>query len=271
MQPEMVVEQLSSADIPSNVSLSRAIGWPDTEAEWRVIHEAALVLGVRHEAQLIGQAALCLFEGAGSLAKMVVSPNARRRGIGAAILDAVLSEAASRSLPVLGLVATALGRPLYESRGFQARGGVSILIGAPRFDESYGDVPAAGDAEPLLSLERRFTGSSRAAVLRGRLRESNASAVHPDGFALASAHEFGARLGPVLAATEETARALTMSIFRAVAGPVRVDVPEACGTFRAWLLGLGLVEKGLNVEMARGGALPWDVPQRFALATQAFG
>ena len=62
-----------------------------------------------------------------------------------------------------------------------------------------------------------------------------------------------------------------MSIFRAVAGPVRVDVPAQRSAFRAWLLGLGLVEKGVNVEMARGGALPWDVPQRFALATQAFG
>ncbi|HEY5376965.1 MAG TPA: hypothetical protein VIK01_24960 [Polyangiaceae bacterium] len=80
-----------------------------------------------------------------------------------------------------------------------------------------------------------------------------------------------ARLGPVLADAEETARALTMSIFRAVGGPVRVDVPAEQRAFRAWLLGLGLVEKGVNVEMARGGALHWNTPRRFALATQAWG
>ena len=69
----------------------------------------------------------------------------------------------------------------------------------------------------------------------------------------------------------DAARALTMSIFRALGGPVRVDVPAEQSAFRAWLLGLGLVEKGVNVEMARGGVLPWNTPQRLALATQAWG
>jgi len=32
-----------------------------------------------------------------------------------------------------------------------------------------------------------------------------------------------------------------------------------------------LVEKGVHLEMARGGALPWCVPQRFGQATQAWG
>ena len=107
----LVVETLSTADIASNLRLCNSVGWPDTEAEWRVIHEAALVLGVRRDGQLLGQGALGLYPGAGSIAKMVVAPDARRNGIGAAILDALLNEAARRSLPVVGLVATALGRP----------------------------------------------------------------------------------------------------------------------------------------------------------------
>jgi GNAT superfamily N-acetyltransferase len=268
---ELVVETLSASDIPSNVGLCRSVGWPDTEAEWRVVHEAALVLGVRRAGQLIGQGALGLYEAAGSIAKMVVAPDARRQGIGAAILDALLSEAKDRSLQVVGLVATALGRPLYEPRGFEALGGVCILMGTPRLDGALKVAPPVSDEEQIFALERRFAGSARAAVLRGRLRESNATALLGGGFALATAHEFGARLGPVLADTEETARVLTLSIFRAVGGPVRVDVPAERGAFRAWLLDLGLVEKGVNVEMARGGGLPWNVPQRFALATQAWG
>src|SRR5450432_1185264 len=152
----LVVETLSTADIASNVRLCNSVGWPDTEAEWRVIHEAALVLGVRRDGQLLGQGALGLYPGAGSIAKMVVAPDARRNGIGAAILDALLNEAARRSLPVVGLVATALGRPLYESRGFEALGGVGILMGTPRLDEALTIAPPVNEAEQILELERRF-------------------------------------------------------------------------------------------------------------------
>ncbi|HEX3853114.1 MAG TPA: GNAT family N-acetyltransferase [Polyangiaceae bacterium] len=267
----LVVETLSARDIPHNLALCHAVGWPDTEAEWRVIYEAALVLGVRREGQLVGQVALGLYAGAGCLAKMVVSPSARRAGIGAAILDSALREATDRLLPVLGLVATALGRPLYESRGFEALGGVCILMGTPKLDEPSQPLPAVGALEQILAIERRFMASAREAVLRGRLRESSVSALHPEGFALATRHESGTRVGPISAAEEPTARALAMAIFRAAPGPVRVDVPAQRSAFRAWLQGLGLIEKGVNVEMARGGKLPWNVPQRFALATQAWG
>jgi GNAT superfamily N-acetyltransferase len=267
----LVVDTLTAADIPSNVRLSQAVGWADTEAEWRVIHEAALVLGVHRDAELVGQGALGSFEGAGSLAKMVVAPNAQRRGIGAAILDHALAEATSRGLSVVGLVATALGRPLYESRAFQPLGGVCILMGTPHLDAELPELPAALDAAQLCALEQRFTGSARTTMLRGRLRESCASAADAEGFVLATAHEVGARVGPLFAENEAAARALAMSVFRAVAGPVRVDVPAEQSSFRAWLLGLGLQEKGLNVEMSRGGVPPWRVAQRFALATQAWG
>jgi hypothetical protein len=107
-------------------------------------------------------------------------------------------------------------------------------------------------------------------MLRARLRESCASAADAEGFVLATAHQFGARVGPLFAENEDTARALAMSVFRTVAGPVRVDVPAEQSLFRAWLLGLGLLEKGVNVEMSRGGEPPWRVRQRF-VATQAWG
>src|SRR4051794_27868352 len=116
MPSELVVEALSSECISHNLALSSSVGWPDTEAEWRVIHQAALVLGVKRAGELIGQGALGLFEGAASVAKMVVAPSAQRQGIGAKILDALLIEAERRALSCVGLVATPLGRPLYESR-----------------------------------------------------------------------------------------------------------------------------------------------------------
>ena len=270
MQPVLTVERLSARDNPQNVALSNAVGWPDTESEWRVVHDVARVLGVRRAGELVGQGALGLFDGAGTIAKMVVSPGARRQGIGGSILDALLAEANARSLVTLGLVATPPGQPLYASRGFEPLGEVVICMGTPRLDDAAEQVSEVSDAQAMLSFDQRFITCSRAAVLCGRLRESCASAMNAHGFALATSHASGARLGPIIAASDEAARSLTMALFRAIGGPVRVDVPAARREFRRWLQSLDLVEKGAHLEMSRGGALPWDVAQRFGLATQAW-
>jgi len=268
---DSAVEVLTARDIPHNLALSNSVGWPDTDSEWRVIAEAALVLGVKREGQLIGQGALGLFEDAASIAKMVVAPSAQRNGVGAQILDALLAEAERRSLRRVGLVATPAGRPLYESRGFTPVGEVAILVGTPTFRGEPPSSEAIAALEPVLALERRFTGSARTAMLRGRLQRANASAIGAAGFALASGQPSGSRVGPIFADDEETARALLRDLCLRAPGPVRLDVPGEQVAFRAWLRELGLVEKGFHLEMSRGGALPWQVPQRFCLATQAWG
>jgi GNAT superfamily N-acetyltransferase len=271
MPSELVIEALAPADLARNVALSNSVGWPDTESEWRVIYQAALVLGVKREGELVGQGALGLFQASASIAKMVVAPSAQRQGIGGQILDALLAEAERRSLTSVGLVATPLGRPLYESRGFTPLAEVAIVVGTPSLTGSPSGCASVEDAEQLLALERRFTGSARTAVLRGRWQEACASAICADGFALATRQPMGSRVGPIFADSEETARELTRDLFLRLTGPVRLDVPGEQLAFRAWLQGLGLVEKGVHMEMSRGGALPWRVPQRFGQATQAWG
>jgi GNAT superfamily N-acetyltransferase len=271
MPPELTAEVLSAEDLPHNVALSNAVGWPDTEAEWRVIHQAALVLGVKRNGELVGQGALGLFETSASIAKMVVAPSAQRQGIGAKILDALLLEAERRSLSRVGLVATPFGRRLYESRGFSPVGDVAILVGTPLPTFGPAVLASVEAAEQLFALERRFTGSARMAVLRGRWQDATASAICADGFALATTQAVGSRVGPIFADGEETARALSSDLFLRLSGPVRVDVPSEQLAYRGWLQSLGLVEKGVHLEMSRGGSLPWQVPERFVLATQAWG
>ncbi len=130
---EVVVESLSRSAISENVALSNEVGWPDTEAEWQVIYDAAQVCGVRRtsDGRLVGQGVLGVFDGVGSVAKMVVAPGAQRQGTGARILDRLLVQAQSLGLGALGLVATPFGKRLYETRGFAATGEVVIAIGTP--------------------------------------------------------------------------------------------------------------------------------------------
>jgi len=269
---ENVIEPLSAADVEQNVRLCHSVGWPDTEPEWHVVYDVAYVLGVRQQGALVGQGALGVFESAGSIAKMVVAPSAQRQGIGGRILDGILAEAERRALSAVGLVATPFGKPLYESRGFRATGDVVISMGVPQLDAgSLVETSVVSDVEQILALERRFMTGSRAGMLRARLRHSCAAVHCPAGYALATSHEKGTRVGPVLAQDEATARSLVSAIFRAVSGPMRLDVPGDKLEFRGWLRELGLVEKGVNTEMVRGQIPPWHVPARFGLATQAWG
>jgi len=233
MSPKSAVRVLSSEDLPRNVALSNAVGWPDTPSEWGVIHQAALVLGVERDGALIAQGALGLFEGAGSIAKMVVAPAAQKQGLGGKVLDALLREAEQRSLSAVGLVATPAGRPLYESRGFNPVGDVAILVGTPAVSGEPSGSACVEDVEQLFAIERRFTGSARTAVLRGRWADSSASALLDAGFALATSQPNGARVGPIFADSEATARRLTRDLLLRVPGPVRFDVPGEQRAFRA--------------------------------------
>jgi GNAT superfamily N-acetyltransferase len=271
MPADSGVRELGVEDLARNVALSNSVGWPDTHSEWSVIHQAALVLGIERDGALVAQGALGLFEGAGSIAKMVVASTAQKQGLGGKVLDALLLEAAQRSLTRVGLVATPAGRRLYDSRGFTPTGDVAILIGTPSLSGESSGSATVENVEQLQVIERHFTGSARTHVLRGRLADSCASALFDSGFALATPQPNGARIGPIFADCEETARALTRDLLLRVPGPVRFDVPGEQRGFRAWLLELGLVEKGVHTEMSRGGALPWCVPERFGQATQAWG
>ena len=275
---ELRLERLFPSAISENVALAESVGWPDDDADWRVIHEAAFVLGARHGATLVGQGVLAWYEpSSGTIAKMIVSPTMQRQGLGAKLLDGLLREADERHLSSLGLVATPFGAPLYAGRGFRVTGEVAVFIGAPRLEPVEAAVSPIADIEQAIACEQRFISCSRAAMLRACHRESKASAVVTSsdgsvrGFALASARRTYVLVGPVIAESESIARTLIGAIFAANPGNVRIDVPAEHVALRAWLSELGLPEKGIRPEMTRGGALPWQVPQRFALASQAWG
>lgn len=277
MNTDVLVTPLTIADLSANLSLAQAVGWADTEPAWRVLHEAACVLGIRRQGTLVAQGALGLYEGAGTIAKMIVLPAAQRQGLGARVLDALLAEAQARGLNVLGLAATPSGRPLYESRGFVANDDIVVLTGEPHRSQLGEERLPNATLATAVAVEERFIRCSRRNLLAACLRAPAASAELVKeginhGYGLATAQGTSSLIGPVLADNEDTARALTSSLFLGCAGPVRIDVPVRHAAFRKWLVGLGLRELGVRPEMVRGATqLPWQVNERFALATQAWG
>ncbi len=155
-------------------------------------------------------------------------------------------------------------------------GELVILTGTP----ALGTEPAALvvpllDAERVVALDRRFSGCDRSRMLRARFREASAKLgldAGAHGFGLASAQGEGTLVGPILAETEQGARALAGALFAAAGGPVRIDVPVEHVAFRRWLQGLGLREQALRVEMARKAKrMPWQVAGALRLGHAGLG
>lgn len=271
----MAIELLGAADAPANVALSQRVGWKDAMGDWHTLHAAARVLGVREQGQLIAQGALGDYGAAASLAKMVVAPEFQGRGLGRRLLEELLAPARERGIPV-GLCATDQGRPLYEKAGFLASGELMILFGTPRSALSMPEsVESLVDAATAIELEQRFVACDRSRMLRARLGQANAAFCvtgSEPGFVMASPFEAGSVVGPLFASSDATARRLLEAVFSRVPGAVRIDVPMQHTALRTWLVELGLHEHSLRVEMVSGAArTPWQVRERFALATQAWG
>jgi GNAT superfamily N-acetyltransferase len=273
--PDFEIERLLPSDLPQNVALSRSAGWKDVDSEWRVLHAAAEVRGVRQLGRVLVQGALGDYGSAATLAKMIVSPELQRRGLGGRLLDEFLAHADSARIPV-GLCATEQGRPLYASRGFEVSGELMILLGTPQAGTaSTGLVVPLVNVERAVEIDRLLSGCDRSRMLRARFAEASAAVVldgDERGFGLATQQGEHLLVGPILAESEAGARALAAALLARLPGPVRIDVPLQHASFRQWLVELGLQEVSLRVEMARGARhMPWQVPQRFALATQAWG
>lgn len=269
----LVLENLLENDAPQNVALSRSVGWKDVESEWRVLHRAGEVRGARHEAQVVAQGVLGDYGNCASLAKMVVAAAHQGQGLGGRLLDGFLEVADARGIPV-GLCATEQGRPLYTSRGFEVSGEIAILFGDVR--AGIGVPPSVvtlQHAERAAELDARFSGCDRSRMLRARVAEASArlELTTEAGFALATDVGDHTLVGPLLAESEEGARALLLGIAAAVGGKLRVDVPLPRADFRSWLVEQGLEDKGHRVEMARGAPVPWQCAQRYVLASQAWG
>ncbi len=269
-----MLEDLVESELAQNVALSRSVGWKDVESEWRVLHRAGQVRGARRDGLVVAQGVLGDYGNSASLAKMVVAPGQQRQGLGARLLDGFLQRADARGIPV-GLCATDLGRPLYASRGFEVSGEIMILFGAfAAGTESPSSVVPLLDAERAVEVDARFSGCDRSRMLRARFAEATVrlELSTERGFALATEQDDNALLGPVLAESEAGARALFQAAAAAVRGKLRVDVPLEHVELRRWLVEMGLSEMSQRVEMARGvQRLPWQVAQRFALSTQAWG
>jgi GNAT superfamily N-acetyltransferase len=215
------------------------------------------------DGELVGVAAGAHFGASGWVGGVAVAPERRRAGLGGALTEAVVRQLRERQAVTVQLLATELGRPVYERLGFVAEAEYRTLAGPPA-PRPAAPVAAAGgvragrpaDRAAVLALDRLATGEDRSRLLdalwpAGCLVAGDGD---PRGFHLASPWRNG---GATVAGDPDAGLALLEAVRRGDSGGVSVSLPAGN---RAGLLALaaaGFRERSGTTRMCLGPPLPW--------------
>ena len=279
----MALRPMTPGDVAAMHALARQAGWPH-RAE-----DCAQMLALGAGTVAVDAAALTVGVGlrwgfgrdVGTIGMVLVAPERQGRGIGRALMEALIADCEPRALM---LNATAEGLALYGKLGFVSAGLVRQHQGRLSEVRVLPTAPVValrralpGDHARLCALDAAVFGADRAALIGSLLAGGDAWLVDRDGqaagFALLRNFGRGTIIGPVVASPEDAAIALGAAAAEAApAGVLRVDIPAAAERLAAWLTAAGLPAVDTVTVMLRGS---WPAAattlRRFGLALQAWG
>ncbi len=270
----MRLSRFTEADLDGAHGLTQALRWPHRREDW----ETMLTLGhgfvARDEAGLAGTALwFPCGEGHATLGMVIVAGDRQGRGIGKALMAAVLEEIGDRAIL---LNATTEGAPLYRALGFIGDGEVVQYQGA--FIPIAATAPGLRDATPadwpsIAALDAAAFGARRAAM-DAVLAAGRAVVIARDGgiagFAVCRPFGRGVVIGPIVAETEADAVAMVGALGEPGAF-VRIDVVGEATTLVDYLARAGLSGVDRVTPMRRGDWTARALVRRFSLISQALG
>jgi GNAT superfamily N-acetyltransferase len=242
-------------------------GWGDRREffGWAVGHDGALPVVAVAEGTIVGTGVGSVHGRAGWVGAIFVDAAHRSRGLGAALTRWVIEDLETHGCTTLVLMATDLGRPIYEKLGFRVQTHYHMLAttGLPRVggDDDGIRVFQSADLPAIVELDRRVTGEDRAAVLasfveRGSAIVATDAANRVAGFLVRPPWGGGAMVAP------DPRDALRLLAWRRrAAGPegrVGAGLPTENEVGRTILAEQGWQEVARPVRMVRGAAPEWD-------------
>jgi GNAT superfamily N-acetyltransferase len=255
---------LRAGDVEAAVSLSTAEGWNQTAADWRRLLrlEPAGCFGGYDRSRLIGTVTTVAYGRAIAwIGMMVIEPEYRRRGLGAALMNSALDYVHRLGIPSVKLDATPAGQPLYESLGFVAETTIERWQGIADAGASATPPPVnASSRNAILDLDRFAFGADRSALLELLLAEGaggplvvNSEAGGPAGYALARRGRHATYVGPLIATTRTAADQLLDGMLERFAGEdICLDLHRGGLSDPAALVARGLSKRRGLVRMVRG-------------------
>jgi GNAT superfamily N-acetyltransferase len=230
---DLSIRAMTAADAPILVALARAQGWRDRTTFYELMLRVAtcqLLVG-EVEGRVVAGGVATVQGSVGWLGGLIVEEQWRRRGIGRAMTEDLISRLRAAGCVTLSLEATDQGRPMYEAMGFRLMTHYRQLQ-AEHLDEGPPTPPGAtlrrlapGDLPAIFALDHAATGEDRSPALRvlgevngGWLLERDAELA---GFMMPAERAYG----PIVAPRFEDGLFL-LDLHRTLVPQVRAGVPE---------------------------------------------
>lgn len=261
----MIIREAQPGDIePALAAMSEAFGLQLRAPTVHTLVAASpdgVLLVAEHEGEIQGTAASVGFGPTGWLGGVTVTPAARGGGLGRRLTEAAIDALGERE--TLLLLASAMGRPVYERLGFQAEGTYRVFTSGtsrPEQTVELRDVTPE-DRDAILALDRRATGEDRTLAIDASLDGAKAT---PDLSAVALRPPW-----PALPIIGDPAGATTL-LTSLIQPGVRLAVPEE-NTQAVNLLRLLGREREPVTRMRRGPAVEWRPDEVWGAFSLFFG
>jgi GNAT superfamily N-acetyltransferase len=172
-----VFRDMTEADLPGGLALSRASGWNQTLEDWRLVlslGQGLFRVATRGGDVVASGGAVRYGDVLAWICMILVRPDERGHGLGTRVFSQVLDRLRALvdagALRAVGLDATPAGRALYLQHGFVDGPALARLVreaDAPRASGPiWSHALAAHDLDFVLERDRSLFGADRAPVLR---------------------------------------------------------------------------------------------------------
>ena len=281
----MQIHPLTAAHLDGALALSTLMGWNQRLEDWRRLIELAPsgCFMALDAGRVVATAIGIDYRTCGWIAMMLVAPEYRGRGLGAALLKVAVA-AIPEDLPIR-LDATPLGRPLYERHDFALETSLTRYVRPAAAAAS----PVSTDVSPLLPADLPEAARIDAAIFGG-IRTRLLERIHdagpeyawragtaPTQYCLGRTGRLFDQIGPIVATSAQSAIALASAALPAAKGrPVVVDAYDEHENFTAWLQASGFEAQRPLYRMRRPGGAPAAPPGgsgliEFAILGPEFG
>jgi GNAT superfamily N-acetyltransferase len=282
---DLTLRDATLDDLGAIAALRESVGWTVHEWALRLVIErpgTSCLVAADRDGAVVAVGSGIVYGPLGFVGNMVVAAGQRRRGVGSAILEAVLGFLVDAGCTRLELNATAEGRPLYERYGFRSIGRCSAA--AIHTDAALERDPSvttrrAGpdDLDDIATYDRPRFGADRHALLGALLADDAATILVAERDGATAGYgcvrRDTPRVGPLLAEDPAVAETILAEAFGMLpAGiTVRVSLPPNNRRGAEWLRRIGATVELWDGRLARGAQLDGREETIYGMTVGALG
>ena len=276
----------TETDVPVIASLRDSVGWAIHEWALRAVlrpPDARCLVVTDDLDRIVGVGSGISYGELGFVGNMVVVEDHRRRGVGAAVLEAIVDFLSrERGCTRLELNATDEGRPLYELHGFESIG-MSTFARIGR-DVSLAQDPSVAvrraggdDLDGIATYDQPRFGGDRRSLLELMLADAACQFVVAEREGAVAGYAGlqldGPRIGPMVADGPSVAEAMLREAFEVMpeVDELRLNLPPENREGVDWLRGLGVEVEPWDGRMARGPQVPRRAETVYAMTVGPLG